>query len=744
MQSPRLLGQADSLNWVAVIRRYRSLFIASLVLGPMISLELYAVAPSTYVAETVLSLISRNLQILPADALIDPRSRDTMDLRSELDVISSRSLAERVAQSLTPTDLLAISNFGLVGQLRADLGKIVHNWWPSLFEWLHTTHSPRPPIVQEESAADRILQSLKVSNDGRSYTVYVSFTAASPTVAQKVADAYGQQYLAQQSDLHSATAKLANQWLASKLTDLRISLEKSENAVQAYRRSIGQVDPNGPALRAQTLSSLNNELAAARAVRLSTEARLEIANVLLQADDGISAFQEVLASPLVQSLRKEQTDLTRSIGELESLGSTKSGQLPLLRLRLASIKEQIGSETSRIIASLQNEIKVASKKEAQLEADFVEAQRQSVSTTEATVHLNQLEREAAANKAVYESFLNRYKQTIEQENIPAPETRILSHARVPSVASNPRLAFYLMVGLVSGALLASTITAICYWFDDSIATLGELEALVETPVLGALPKKKRFRLPSGRRRPTRSSEAAMHRLNATLQMFRSTRQVQVAAFVSVQSRREEAEFCIDLARTIAADGRSVVLVDAGTGDSTFEVIAAENDQRQKACLVPIDRIDDALWTDKQSELRVLATSCVSPFSKSAFDQSAWQALLDSLRERFEVVLVYVRVSAESVHAERYLSNAGATLLIASIGATARKAVSRAVRHLGMCGISIVGLVALGAEESFASVHRARAVDLDEWTAPHGVRRRRVTSQLAPLVERQGSEVARAL
>src|SRR5690349_18652791 len=62
---------------------------------------LYTQAPARYVAQVVIALDVRRVQVLPADAVVSsPLPQDSPVLRTELDVIQSRTMAERVADIL--------------------------------------------------------------------------------------------------------------------------------------------------------------------------------------------------------------------------------------------------------------------------------------------------------------------------------------------------------------------------------------------------------------------------------------------------------------------------------------------------------------------------------------------------------------------------------------------------------------------------------------------------------------------
>ncbi len=83
---------------------------------------------------------------------------------------------------------------------------------------------------------DRLLGDLLVSNDGRSYTIFISYTAEDPDFAAAVANAFGEAYLSYQASVQSEATRQASEWLGAKLDDLRQRLEASEATAERFRR----------------------------------------------------------------------------------------------------------------------------------------------------------------------------------------------------------------------------------------------------------------------------------------------------------------------------------------------------------------------------------------------------------------------------------------------------------------------------------------------------------------------------
>ena len=85
-----------------------------------------------------------------------------------------------------------------------------------------------------------------------------------------------------------------------------------------------------------------------------------------------------------------------------------------------------------------NALKMASDREAGINADLDKAIRQSADTTAAQVQLDQLESHAQAYRALYDTFLQRFSETVQEQSSPATESRLITEVRRRSKRASPR------------------------------------------------------------------------------------------------------------------------------------------------------------------------------------------------------------------------------------------------------------------------------------------------------------------
>lgn len=421
------------------------IFSASIAAGLAAAIALWAIMPNRYVAEAVVALDARKVQVITIDSVVSRLPQDSPVLRTELDLIASRSMAQRVADHLKLIPSKETEDPPKIGLLAQFL-----NWLKP------SAPADRSPEVL---TIDRLVSGLRVNNDGRSFTIFIDFESTDPAFAKRVANAYAEAYLNHQISLQTEATRRASDWLGSKVEELGEKLQASETIVENFRRESGLVETKGETAGAQRLAGANLELAAVRSQRAGAEARLAAAEELRRSGSDSAAFSEALAYAPIQALRSREAEIGRGIGEIEASGAAMSSELPARRIQLAAVRQQIGGEVERVVAGLANEVEVARRKERAIEESVRRLEADVARTSEARVELNRLEREAAANRTIYESFLNRYKQTIEQQGLASPDATLLSRAEQPARPASPKLlpalAFGAIAGAVGGAGLAA-------------------------------------------------------------------------------------------------------------------------------------------------------------------------------------------------------------------------------------------------------------------------------------------------
>lgn len=706
--SPPIGREPAGLRDIAAMLRRRSLLLglfAAAGLGA--GFAIYAGQPRLYRAEAVMAFDVRRIQGMPIDQVVTPLAQENPVLRTELDMIGSRVMAERVIGKLMAEGPIPILAEGANPLVSGSNSVAATSSGSALATGLRRLLGPNTPGGEPTAAQeDRLRSGLKVVNDGRSYTIYIAYTADDPAVAARVANAYALAYLAYQDDVQIDATRRVSDWLSDRLKVLAARLEQAEQGAERYRASSGLLEIEGVTLAAQRLSALNTELMAARAAHATAEAREKTATRLAANSDGLDSFTEVLGSPIIQQLRASQAQFERRLRVLNDTGAGQSAEIPALASELDAVRQQIAQEVDHILVSLRNEIDAAAGRVAALEAELRIAQTNYGASDMARVKLEALVREANADRAIYESLLGRSKQMVDQNGLVDPGVRLISEATVPSRPSGLRLPHALLLGLLTGVAGGLGIVLILERLDDRVRSRRAIEAATGLPVLATIPILPwRFRRDAARlisQTYGASIGEAFASLQWMLRLSPATRKASVFVVTSALPKEGKTTLALALARSMALAGRAVVLVDADLHRQSLGRMAKLDRQGSDrrglgAYLAGEANIDDILTPDPASPLQIVAALAPAECPQDRLGSSRMADLIAGLRERFDLVILDAPPVLTSSDAAQIGAHVDAILFVTRWGSTTYEAVLSALQKLALCGLTAPSLILNGVE-----------------------------------------------
>lgn len=353
---------------------------------------------------------------------------DSLNITSQAQLLQSTDLIKRVARELK---LAQLKEFDPAAQ--------------SLF--------PDPLVVvglkqdpMKLDPEDRVIQEfrdkLQVYAVENSRVIAIEFSSHDPRLAADIPNKMADIYLEIQSgaklDTHSETAK----WLQPEIANLTQKVKDAEKKVADYRTSNGLFQTTETnSFSTQQLNDISTELARVRGERANAEARAENVRAAIKAGRDSDTLSDVVGSQVIQRLKEAQANLQAQINDQSTALMDGHPRLKGLRAQLSGIKQQITIETQKILASLDNEAEVSRIRERQLMAQLNGLKADSARAGEEEVGLRALEREAAAQRQLLETYLARYREAtsrLEGNSSPA-DARIVSNAVEPSEPYFPKI-----------------------------------------------------------------------------------------------------------------------------------------------------------------------------------------------------------------------------------------------------------------------------------------------------------------
>ena len=693
-----LAEQFDLRRLANMFRRRIRLFaaIGALVFTAVVLITMTATPMYTATANVMLDV--RQEQVVNAEAVLSGLPADSSVVDTEVEILRSRRLAERVVNALQldkdPEFNPALRSQGLVATARGAVSGALSILRPS--EVADTAIAEQKA---QERIVDNVLAHLSVRRSGLTYVINVAFESESPSKAATIANKFAELYLLEQLEAKFDATEQANTWLNERLEGLRQQVLADEAAVQQYKIANNLLSAEGATLTEQEISNYNQSLSDARAEVAAAEARLSTARRQLAAGSTGDDLGEALSSAVIQQLRQQRATASARVADLQGRYGERHPEMLTARRQLTDIDAQIQAEIQRIISNLEAQVQVARQRAGSISGSLSSARGTLAGNNQAMVRLNELERTAEASRTLYESYLNRYKETSAQQGIEQSDARIVSQATIPTGQSSPRPVLNLALGLVLALGCGVAAVVLAEMLDAGLATAEDVEQRLEVSYLGAIPLL--ASVAEGRasspidyvvEKPLSSFAEAFRNLRASVIYSRLGESVKIVAVTSALPGEGKTTTSLCLARSAAQQGHRVMLVDCDLRRrSVNRLMGREPERGLIEVLAGEATLEEVLQTDSVTGVKLLPLAKSSLTPKDVFGSAAMDRLLDDLRRDYDMVILDTAPILPVADTRVLAPKADAVVFLARWRKTPQHAIEAAFRQLAGTGAHVGGV-----------------------------------------------------
>jgi polysaccharide biosynthesis transport protein len=398
-----------------------------------------------------------------------------------LDPPSNKSTGTETILAESPIDVAVIAS--QIELIRAaDLAqRVVRRLELAGFDGASATNRSRELV-------NRLQAHIVVERREPSYIIDLKYSDPIPEVATQIVNAYAEAYLVDQLEAKYEVARRSNNWLNERLSDVRKKVEDSERAVNLFKDQNNIIDTTAGTFTDQQIAKLTEQLILARAETAQAKVALDQLRAILTRDKDPSAFADPLQSQQIGELNSKAGDMRRQLAELRSKYGTRHPSIQIASAQLADIQGQIRNITKLIITATENRLQGARKREESFETSLAQMTGTMSRLSPTQIRLRELERDANANRTLYESMLSRFKETSQDQTLQIPESRILQRATVPQIPSFPNKMQFMLLGLLIGAAVGGALAFVFEQLDRGIRTWDQVEEWIGVPVLASVPR----------------------------------------------------------------------------------------------------------------------------------------------------------------------------------------------------------------------------------------------------------------
>lgn len=637
-------GQRGALK---VLWRRRALIAVIVLLWMTLTVLTVNRVTPLYTATAKVMLVSPDENITNTREVVRSLRFDRYTMRGEIEVLKSRGLINRLVDNQN-LDESKFFNPALAPKPLID----IQAWLGALRDLI--TPTPPPPAnadpeaiakAQRNALIDAVLASLDVHSATLSPVVDIRFTTDDPIGAANLANALANLYVYNQLESKFDTTRKATVWLNDRLDGLRDQVRASERAVEQFRDEHGLIGGDKSAFTTENLSDLNARFIVAQAERAEAQARYTQVKRVLDSGRALEATADVLKSPVVQRLLDQESQLNRKIAELDARYGERHPKMIDAKSELDDLQRKLKNEVSKIASALDSELRVIQTRERALRDALDNAEARASSEGRASVTLRELEREAEANRLIYENFLSRFKETSQQESIQKADARVISEAAAPSQPSKPRKRVLFSVSLVAALLLAIMVALLLESFDRGLKSAEEIEALTGLPVLAMVADAGSRTSDEDKRHyplshPLSAIAESIRTLYTSLRLASPDQPIKRIAFTSSMASEGKSTTCLWLAEVAADQGRRVVIVDCDLRrPKLHQMLGLANDVGVTEVVTGDASLHDAIQTDARSGVHVLTGKAVHGNALELLGSESFSKLVDELARDYDLVML---------------------------------------------------------------------------------------------------------
>lgn len=548
-------------------------------------------------------------------------------LKTQTDILRSRGLALRVAQSL----------------------KLVGN---DEFTRAQGMAAPAPGMTleaQRNLAVGLLLEGLEIDLPRDTRIVSIAFESSDRVTAARIANAYAAEFIQSNLQRRFDSSSYARGFLAQQLEESRRKLETSERALNDYSRAAGLIRTqpavasgsesssaaSGGSVTTSSLLQVNAAANDATARRIQAEARWRAISAV-----PLLSASEVIGNPSVSALISERAQVQAA---LEQDRATHLSDYPSVRAKtsqLAAIDAQLKQAAQNVRDAVRSEYQSALAAERELGAQVSQLKSATLSEQDKTVQYSLLSREAETNRQLYEGLLERYKTLNAIAGVSLSNVNIIDKAETPAAPSSPDLLKNLLVGLIIGLGLAALLLVLRDQFDDSIRVPEDVESKLGLPLLGVIPKAQDGTPGDDLTDPKSPVSEAYNSLRGSLLYSTSEGLPRVMLVTSAQPSEGKTTSSQAIAAGFARMGKRALLIDADMRRPSLHRLAGVKSERGLSTLLTSqDALASAVVPSETANLFLLPAGPVPPSPTELLSTARIEAILEEGAAQYDVVVV---------------------------------------------------------------------------------------------------------
>jgi capsular exopolysaccharide synthesis family protein len=443
-------------------------------------------ATPIYNARVQLLIEKENTNVVTFKEAVEQNQLTDDYYQTQYKILQSRALARRTLDSLHAWHFPQFDSpeTGRSRSVRATIA----GWFSR-----DGTREIEPPAPDETKAQSRtidvFLKDLNVTPVRNSRLVDVTYDSPDPVLAARVANGLAKAYIEQNMEFKYLSSKEASDWLSARLGEQRKQVETSEQALQKYREgsrdALSLEDRQN--IVVQRLADLNQAVTRAKMDRIEKESTYNQIRERQSDSAALDSFPAILANGFIQQQKSELAELQRQQAQLTEKLGPNHPEMVKVNTAIRTAEAKIQAEVGKVVQAMENDYQRSLINERSLTQALEQQKHDALELNRKGSEYGALSRDANSNRQIFDSLMQRTKETAISGELRTSNIRIVDTAETPRRPSSPNTRNNLLIGLVTGLMLSVGLSFFFEYLDNRIKSPEELKRHLGLPFLGMIP-----------------------------------------------------------------------------------------------------------------------------------------------------------------------------------------------------------------------------------------------------------------
>lgn len=676
--------------------------------------------PSKYTATATLLIEAKDKKAVSFQQVVGIDSSRKEYYQTQFEILRSNLIAEKVIDKL---DLAALPEFNpqlrsdgtLIAQIKA-LPKMLISEVKAAVK-LHTQDS-NVPIIEGESTLQYELdqaRSRKAILDAvksrsaivpvkNTQLVRIQFTSEDPRLAAEIANAIGYAYIDLNLEARISATEYASSWLTSRMDDLKLKLEQSEQALNNFLIQEKLIDDSGiDQLASQELLNLTKRLALVRGERIDLEAAYTALKSSNSRDiASLATISSISSHPQIIAIKQAESTAINEVQRLSKRYGPKHDLMIQANAKLEAIQSQAASINDKLVSGIGKELQAVRKQEILINNEIESQKDEFQSITLKKSRYQELKREIETNRNILNVFITRQKETTASSSFDSASARFTDMAMIPPMPSGPKKATLAMASMVGSLLFAVAMTCLYVMNNTTIDSVRNFEDRFGFMPIGGVPMVKFGKY---RKQPIDAEVQTYPQGLSFAEAFNAIR----TTIRLTEKNRDRHHKVIVVTSSLQGEGKTAVSINLALSFAKVErTLLIDCDLRKPAVadrfghkrfqqglsnyLVLGAPLDECLYTQQSSGLTVLPAGKLVTNPQELLNSVAFENLLDKLVGEYDRIIIDTPPTLPVEDSRIICQLASSTLVVTRANFSKEQTVMRTIGKLRERNIEIEGVI----------------------------------------------------